>query len=81
MQLVVLQGGDVQCVYAESLPVQSLGSVCIRRASHVEPTSEGEWTADLTPVNGPVLGPFSDRSLALEAELGWLLEHWLNKPE
>lgn len=33
------------------------------------PTS---WWSDLTPVGGPVLGPFAKRSQALEAETAWL---------
>ena len=40
----------------------------ITRASHVEPDAEGRWLADLTPVAGPVLGPFDLRSEALAAE-------------
>ena len=55
----------------------SLGTVNIRRASHVEPTTEGRWTADLSPVGGPMLGPFALRSEALDAEQQWLLHHWL----
>ena len=49
----------------------------ITRASHVEPDQQGRWLADLTPVAGPVLGPFERRSEALEAEQSWLAEHWL----
>ena len=81
MQLVVNQVGEAKCVYAESLPVHSLGSVSISRASHVEPDLDGYWTADLTPMNGPILGPFSDRSLALQAETIWLHDNWLIKPD
>jgi hypothetical protein len=43
----------------------------------VEPTLDGRWTADLAPVHGPVLGPFSSRSEALTAERHWLEAHWL----
>ena len=35
------------------------------------------WLADLSPVNGPVLGPFDRRSEALAAELAWLEANWL----
>ena len=41
------------------------------------PTPDGRWTADMTPVGGPVLGPFDRRSEALEAEHAWLEAHWL----
>lgn len=30
------------------------------------------WFADLTPVDGPVLGPYADNKSALAAELAWL---------
>ncbi len=38
---------------------------------------QGRWHADLSPVGGPVLGPFGQRSAALAAETSWLDEHWL----
>ena len=44
----------------------------IFRASHVEPSPSGGWFADLSPVNGPLLGPFTLRSDALTAEVAWL---------
>ena len=44
----------------------------IRRASHVEPDDDGRWFADLSPVEGPKLGPFALRSQALDAERVWL---------
>jgi hypothetical protein len=47
------------------------------RASHVEPDDRGRWLADLSPIGGPVLGPFDRRSEALEAEVTWLEENWL----
>jgi len=37
------------------------------------------WWADLTPVGGPVLGPFDMRDDALIEEKAWLLQH--NLPE
>ncbi|MEN9664013.1 MAG: hypothetical protein RLZZ326_376, partial [Planctomycetota bacterium] len=43
------------------------------RASHVEPDADGNWGADMGPVDGPVLGPFKNRSEALGAERGWLV--------
>jgi len=77
MQLLIEPTGDVRCVYDEALPLQSLGTVTISRGSHVEPTESGTWTADLSPVNGPLLGPFANRSAALHAEREWLETHWL----
>ncbi len=77
MQLVVDRDGTVRAVYAEDLDLAALGRPAIRRASHVEPSPDGRWHADLGPVGGPVLGPFPWRSEALVAERAWLEEHWL----
>ena len=77
MQIVFTPDGDGRCVYDESIDVSEIGNVTIARGSHVEPNEEGHWTADLGPVNGPVLGPFATRSEALAAEIAWLHEHWL----
>ena len=77
MQLIFDPRGSVRCVYGEELDVHALGQPSIRRASHVEPTDDGQWTADLSPVDGPILGPFPIRSQALEAEHKWLQDHWL----
>jgi hypothetical protein len=49
-----------------------LGPATVTRASHVEPTADGQWTADLSPIGGPVLGPFRLRREALAAEMKWL---------
>ena len=76
MKLVISYSGECKAVYDESLELSGLGKPIIRRASHVEPTPDGRWTADLSPVGGPILGPFSLRSQALEAELNWL-DAWL----
>jgi hypothetical protein len=35
------------------------------------------WWADMTPVAGPVLGPFDEYPQALAAEVLWLQEHHL----
>ena len=77
MELLITSTGGIRCVYSEDLNLQELGRLSIQRGSHVEPTEDGQWTADLSPVNGPVLGPFTTRSAALKAEEAWLLEHWL----
>ena len=77
MDLVISPGGTVRAVYSEEIELDSLGPVVITRASHVEPDARGGWLADLSPVAGPVLGPFRRRSEALEAELAWLVTNWL----
>jgi hypothetical protein len=77
MDLVVDPSGVVRLVYAEDLELRVLGRPVITRASHVEPTPDGKWTADLSPLKGPVLGPFEKRGEALAAEVAWLDAHWL----
>lgn len=77
MQLVIQPNGDVRCVYAEDIDLTRFGPLTIQRGSHVEPTADGRWTADLSPVNGPVLGPFTTRTEALAAEVEWLQSNWL----
>ncbi len=76
MELNIDIQGVVRCIYAESIDLAAIGSVDIKRASHVEPTTDGQWTADLSPVAGPILGPFAARSDALAAELNWLRSNW-----
>ena len=73
MELVVSADGVARCIYDEALDLRELGKLQITRASHVEPDAEGNWWADMGPVDGPVLGPYGSRSEALRAERGWLL--------
>jgi hypothetical protein len=77
MQIIVEPGGAVRCIYSEEIDLAALGSPAIVRASHVEPDQQGRWWADLSPVVGPLLGPFGNRSEALAAEQQWLEAHWL----
>lgn len=77
MDLIVSPSGQAKAIYDEMIELTTLGSIQIRRASHVEPNLEGRWAADLAPVGGPVLGPFRHRSAALAAETAWLHAHWL----
>ena len=81
MQLLIEPSGNCRFVYSEAIDVRQIGEASIRRGSHVEPTADGQWTADLSPVNGPSLGPFSTRSDALDAEVAWLLKNWLTPGE
>lgn len=77
MELIVDNQGVVRGLYDEAIHLAALGSMAIKRASHVEPTANGQWTADLSPVAGPTLGPFATRSEALAAERQWLERNWL----
>ncbi len=77
MQLVVDAAGTIRCLYGEKIDLSSLGGMTIVRGSQVEPDEDGQWSADLSPVSGPVLGPFRLRSQALTAEARWLETHRL----
>jgi len=72
MELVVDAGGSVRCIYDEAPDLREIGKLQITRASHVEPDRDGYWWAGMGPVDGPVLGPFKNRTEALQAERGWL---------
>lgn len=76
MHMIVAADGSIHCVYDETINLPSLGKLTITRASHVEPTGQGLWCADLSPVDGPLLGPFGQRSQALAAERQWLEANW-----
>jgi len=77
LQLIIDNRGNARCIYEETIPLSQLGHIKIRRGSHVEPIAGGQWIADMKPVDGPILGPFSIRSHALAAERRWLEKHWL----
>jgi hypothetical protein len=77
MQLLISPQGAIHCLYDVAIDLHTLGRLSIARGSYVEPTADGQWTADLSPVSGPLLGPFPNRSDALSAERAWLESHWL----
>ena len=77
MELIIHSDGTASCIYEEAIPIRSLGSLDIKRASHVEPDETGEWLADLSPVGGPTFRGFGNRTSALEAEIEWLTNNWL----
>lgn len=68
--------GSARFIYDDALAqLCSEGATTITRASHVEPTADGKWEADLRPSGGPVLTGFALRQEALDAEIEWLLRH------
>ena len=79
MEIIIDSSGKASCIYGETIKLAELGPLSIQRASHVEPDAQGRWFADLSPVQGPMLGPFAQRSEALAAEVTWLREHWLGE--
>ena len=76
-ELIIGLGGNVRMIYSELIEAHALGDPKIERGSHVEPDQNGLWSADLSPIKGPKLGPFLVRSRAIEAEIAWLREFWL----
>ncbi|MGA2255088.1 MAG: hypothetical protein ABSG53_10535 [Thermoguttaceae bacterium] len=70
MTITIEHDGTARTIYSETLDLESMGTVTIARASHVEPNEDGQWFAQM--VGGPVLGPFAKRSAALAAEVAWL---------
>lgn len=70
-------GSEIRYVHDDAVDVSLISpnpeNATITRASHVEPVQSGpdknKFTADLTPVGGPVLGPFEQRGLALSEEI------------
>lgn len=79
MELIVDPDGTVRCLYDETIDPAVLGTPVITRASHVEPDPQGSWSVDLSPVGGPVLGPYPMRSEALGAERAWLEANGLGR--
>ena len=65
--------GTITAIYSDSLSglIAQSDTVQTVRASHVEPLGK-EWIADMSPVSGPVLGPFPLRETALQAETEYL---------
>lgn len=73
MLIEILPDGSMQFLYNDDLrPLMDEGKSKVTRASDVEPNEEGKWTADLSRVGGPLLGPFEFREAALAAEVAWL---------
>lgn len=89
---IIVDGRHLRFVYDDALAgLLELGRADVRRASHVEPTTDGRWAADMSPAlalpgfrpsaadgcAGPrvILGPFRLRGDALAAERAWLKDH------
>jgi hypothetical protein len=69
--LSIGSSGTVAAIYDDEMAaLLGEGQARIQRASHVEPTPDGQWTADI--IGGPLLGPYPLRAQALAAEVEWL---------
>jgi hypothetical protein len=79
MQLIIAPDGTGRCLYGELIDLNSLGTLEIHRASHLEADEQGRWWADLAPSGGPKLGPYRRRSEALGAEEAWLIQYGLGR--
>ena len=74
--------GSIRFIYSDETAQfarETFGPFSVRRASHVEPCEQG-WTADMAPVGGPVLGPYTHRHEALSSEVAWLNAHNCPRP-
>jgi hypothetical protein len=83
-EIIVAPNGMLRFIYDDDLAsmLQDIGTLSIKRASHVEPDPEhGGWTADMSPVGGSILGPFLTRAEALTQEAYWLNEHSIPIPK
>lgn len=77
VNVLIDDDGNMQFVWSDELAeLAAAGETDVRRVSHVEPSGKG-WSADMSPVGGPVLlgadgKPFSTRGAALAAEREYL---------
>jgi hypothetical protein len=81
--MIVDPGGTLRFIHDDAAVkiAKAVGPVTIKRASHVEPTGDGRWEADMSPVLGPVLRGFETRQEALDAEVKWLHAHNVPIPQ
>ena len=82
-EIIVAPNGMLRFIYDDDLAsmLQDIGTLSVKRASHVEPSQDGHgWWADMSPVGGPMLGPFDTRGQALSEETGWLRAYGIPIP-
>jgi hypothetical protein len=73
---LVVKNGVIHAIYDDALiGLFEDATVSTRRASHVEPVDGGGWSADLSPVGGPMLWNFKTRKDALDAEARYINQH------
>lgn len=82
MRILIGTDGTARAIYSDTVApmLRALGCVHTARASHVEPSEDGTWSADLAPVGGPLLEGFTTRAEALAAEAQWLLNAGIPVP-
>lgn len=79
VEVVIRTDGTFSYIHDDdyTAAIKDVATLTFSRASHVEPMPSGQWTADLSPVGGPTLGPFDRRDEALAAEVEWLKKNHL----
>lgn len=79
--VTIRKDGVIEFIYDDDLKgfIDDSEEKKVFRASHVEPDGTGDWWADLSPINGPKLGPFSKRQDALDAEVNWIQNNYLRQ--
>ncbi len=72
--LTITPNGETRLLFDDDVYAlaKSLGPMKIVRASHIEPDNDGRWWVDLSPMNGPKVGPFEVKVNALAFEREWL---------
>ena len=83
MDIIISKAGQIRFIYSDDLlGLAEQGATTVRRASHVEPCEDGSgWQADMSPVDGPMLGPYTKRADALRDEVEWLTANGIPQPK
>ncbi len=73
-EIFIRPNGKIECIYTDDTRflVDQASSVKIKRGSNVEPTEDGQWIADMSPVGGPLSPSFKLRADALAWETAYL---------
>lgn len=74
-KVFVAPNGDIRFVYSDEVmaALAPVGEATVRRASNVEPTTDGPmWKADMSPVGVKIDARFSSRKAALAWEVAVL---------
>lgn len=78
MTIRITRDGTIEFIYEDRLrPLLEQGEAKVERASHVEPTKDARWQADLSPIGGTLLESTETREASLRAEVNWIERHRL----
>lgn len=75
MDIFIKPDGAVQALYTDDFDFETLGKREISKASYIEVDEQSQFWSDLSPVDGPRLGPFYKRSQAIKAEQDWIVQN------